>query len=241
VAWIVIKVRDGGETSDFGLAFAPESAARFVITLPILRVFTQVGRTRQIIYTLFKVIPTFASLFVLLMTVFYIYGVYGTVNFSGKFVLSIDDVPESNFETLGATFVTLFEMFVGETAGTTYAIVDVVGFNAVFYFLTFTIIVVVLFANLFFSLILGTVSELLAGEDDGEEPLEQTVNTETMQEIYESFQQRGADLPDFEDGESALKYMLAAVKKEGVYFGDRPAFYNPPPLSMDETIQVTRT
>lgn len=70
--------------------------------------------------------------------------------------------PTVNFEEPINSFATLFELMVSGNFETMYTVIAVTGTASVFYFATFTILVNVLFANLFFGLILSKVHELVS-------------------------------------------------------------------------------
>eukprot|EP00479_Gromia_sphaerica_P001387 TRINITY_DN11572_c0_g1_i1.p1 TRINITY_DN11572_c0_g1~~TRINITY_DN11572_c0_g1_i1.p1 ORF type:complete len:135 (-),score=6.49 TRINITY_DN11572_c0_g1_i1:18-422(-) len=107
-------------------------------------------------------------MFVLLLIVFYIYAVYGTTNFSGKF----DDIvlqgpPNANFEDLGNAVITLFQFLVGDSLDTMNAVVQVTNENSNLLFHNVYSNCDSLVRKFVFGLILSTVSSLV--EDSEEE------------------------------------------------------------------------
>lgn len=89
---------------------------RFLQTLPLIRLFSQVKRARHVVSTFTRIVPSFFSLFLLLLIVFDIYAKIGVSLFAGKLGLSISNggFTSGNFDTLGRAMLTLFQLLVGE-------------------------------------------------------------------------------------------------------------------------------
>jgi len=56
-----------------------EDGLRFVMALPLLRVFALIGRIRRLVFTLILLLPEFVSIVVVLLVVFFIFGVWGVL------------------------------------------------------------------------------------------------------------------------------------------------------------------
>lgn len=135
---------------------------RFGVSFVVLRVFSQVSSTRRLIYPIFMpgVVRQFANLFVLLLLVIYVFAIYGMLLFRDVFDPSVlgASVPEGNFDSLANSMYVLFQLLVGESwHAVMYATIRMIGFSYSWYFIVYTIIVTLLFTNIFVSLILTTM------------------------------------------------------------------------------------
>lgn len=84
---------------------------RFGIVFPILRLFTQVYSTSDLVYTLAVIMPQFTHLFVLLLISFYIFVVYGVLIFRNEFSILSTRIPNGNFDSLKDAFLSQFQIF----------------------------------------------------------------------------------------------------------------------------------
>lgn len=91
------------------------SRLRFVLLLPLLRLFSVVHSTRQIVFALMKVIPEFAAVLALLGVVFFVYAVVGVWKFAHKFELLQGDSPPAQFDSLSAALLSLFQLLVADS------------------------------------------------------------------------------------------------------------------------------
>lgn len=90
---------------------------RAAMTFPILRLFTQVDSTLLLVYTIIVILPQFTNLFILLILVFYVFGIYGILLFKDKFKILHDQAPGGTFDSLRSAFVSEFQLFVGQSWG----------------------------------------------------------------------------------------------------------------------------
>merc|ERR1719499_448118 len=84
---------------------------RATLSFTSLRLFTVFTINRNLMVLLFKVIPEFMSLFVLTVLFMVIFGMIGTSLFAGAYdVMHEDDRPESSFDSLWDSFITLLQL-----------------------------------------------------------------------------------------------------------------------------------
>jgi hypothetical protein len=151
---------------------------RFALTFPILRLFTRVKSTTDLVYTLAVIMPQFVHLFILLLSILHTYAIYGVLLFKDQFDLYLQDsAPPGNFNSLGNAMVTLFQLFVGSNwseyackellackfALTFYvdAAVKVKGNYAfALFFMSFILIVTILITNAIIAVILSVSARI---------------------------------------------------------------------------------
>jgi hypothetical protein len=142
---------------------------RFGMSFLVIRIFTQVPSTRRLIYPIFmsNVMKQFANLLFLLGIVIYVFAVYGTLVFGGKFNFAIlqNDFPTGNFDNLSQSFLSLLWGLIDFDHGQMYAAILMTDFYYAWYFILYVIIVTLLFSNIFVSLIL-TIMEKFGGRTD---------------------------------------------------------------------------
>eukprot|EP00808_Paulinella_micropora_P031573 g58345.t1 len=151
-----------------------EDYYRFVLTLPVLRLFGLVKRTRELVFTLVSILPRFASVLALLAVVIFIFAVWGTWLFGNKFNRILqDNAPAGNFDNISSSLLTLFQMLVGEGwHELMYSGVQVSGqFTYSFYFITYVAVVTILFSNMFIGIVLDAFQKTLTEKKDQEEAL----------------------------------------------------------------------
>lgn len=129
---------------------------RFAMTLPVLRIGLLVRSIRRLVFNLVQSIPVLLPVVVLLSLIFFIFGTVGVTLFSGKFsTLLQENAPDGDFDTLSRSLLTLFQLFTGEAwERVMYAGINVTSWAATGYFLSFIVIVTLLFGNLFRALFL---------------------------------------------------------------------------------------
>ncbi|ETO27258.1 Ion transport protein, partial [Reticulomyxa filosa] len=153
----------------FGSHFYFENQQFFWVRLPMIfplfRMFTLIRTTRAAVYTVFKVIPRFSSLFVLMLLVFYFYAVFGTALVGGQIeylTLGPSSFVYFGFSTVAQAWLSLFQMLVSEGWNNIMdeTIIATNNFAWAFYFMSFMFIVTLIFTNLFFGLVLAVVDEI---------------------------------------------------------------------------------
>ena len=95
------------------LKFLPEETEhglRFLLVVPLLRFFSQVQGARHVVSTLMRILPSFMSLLIVMILVFYFYSIIGVHFFSGK----LTSLNSANFNTMTDAMLALFQMLVGE-------------------------------------------------------------------------------------------------------------------------------
>jgi len=138
---------------------------RFTMSIMLLRAFTLVKSTRSLLYTLVPAMPAFSSLVALLLLVIYIYGIYGMLLFSDKLdVILQSRSPSGNFNGLNNAMITLFQIFIGTKWQTImYAAVLTTSWSSLWYFVSFVVLVTLLFSNLFIGVILAVFTNDVTG------------------------------------------------------------------------------
>jgi hypothetical protein len=147
---------------DDGTFSSASVGLHFILTVPLLRLFSLLERVRYLIFTLVRLIPRFTSVFIVLLIVSWVYAIVGVQLMSGKFRRVLQDsAPGGSFDSLREAFLTLFQMLIGESWDELmYAGIDVShSFAVAFYFMSFIIIVTMLFTNLIVGIVLDAFSE----------------------------------------------------------------------------------
>lgn len=142
-----------------------EEWLRFFLVIPLLRLLSVVKRTRHLVFTLISIIPQFIAILVLLIVVFFIYGVIGVWMLSDEMSAVLQTgAPEGNFDNLSNALLTLFQLLVGEGwHEVMYAAIRTTsGFAISWYFISFVIIVTLLFTNVFIGIVLDAFQENIA-------------------------------------------------------------------------------
>ena len=89
---------------------------RFGLAFLVLRIFTQLGSNRRMIYPIFTgvFLKQFGNLFILLLLVMYIFSIYGTLYFAGVLDPAVlgSNTPSGNFNNITNSMVVLFNMIV---------------------------------------------------------------------------------------------------------------------------------
>jgi hypothetical protein len=135
------------------------------MTFPLLRIFYIVTSTRRLVFTLLSLVPNFAAIIVVLMVVFFIYAVIGVWILAGRYgeVLQ-DQAPRANFDSVGNGLLTLFQMLVGESwHELMYAAIRARnGFAISYFFISFILVVSLLFTNVFIGVILDAFERVFS-------------------------------------------------------------------------------
>jgi two pore calcium channel protein, plant len=181
VAYFVSRVAVGR------LYFADdEDSLRFVMTFPLLRLFSIIRRTRELVFTLLSLIPQFGAILVVLLIVFFIYGVLGVFFLTGDFsrVLQLAS-PDATFDTLSDAMLTMFQLLIGEGwHEVMYAAIRTTNsFGISWFFISFILIVTVLITNLFIGIVLDSFQSLLERKDIEEKKRKQMKHHNRQQRV----------------------------------------------------------
>jgi uncharacterized membrane protein len=132
--------------------YEPSSSwSRVVMGLPLLRIFIVVRHFRELLFSLVRQLRQFAAIFVLMLTSFFVFGVYGVLMLSGRFDEVLRDEDDiQDFDSIGQAFLALYQIMLGESWNDlTYAAVNVRrNFDVSFYFVAFVMLVTILFTQL---------------------------------------------------------------------------------------------
>jgi len=131
----------------------------FFLSLPIIRLLTFNETVRHLMWCLILIIPMFLNLLILLCLLVLWFALIGVTLFNFEFdpLVWEDDgsAPDGTFNDLPAALLTLFQLVgVGGTE-VMYAAVNVLGWGVSAYFIVYTIILRLLFLNLFIGMILS--------------------------------------------------------------------------------------
>ncbi|MES1912185.1 MAG: hypothetical protein MHM6MM_004502 [Cercozoa sp. M6MM] len=177
-----------------------DDSLRFALTLCILRLFTLIVSLRRLVFSLAKIVPQFVSMLLVLLGVFYVYGVMGIYLFGDEYSrLQEDRLPEARFESLPYAFIALFHLLVAGWHDVMYAAIMSTSWTASVYFMSYTIIVTLFFSNLFIGLVLNSQKEQFedatADEEDEEEQLQHLlyahVSAEPQPSVFELHGEQG--------------------------------------------------
>ncbi|MES1917027.1 MAG: hypothetical protein MHM6MM_008790, partial [Cercozoa sp. M6MM] len=135
-----------------------DDSLRFALTLCILRLFTLVVSLRRLVFSLAKIVPQFVSMLFVLIGVFYVYAVFGVYLFGDRYGRVHESrLTDARFESLSGSFISLFQLLVGEGwHEVMYSSILATDWIASWYFISYTIIVTLFFANLFIGLVLNS-------------------------------------------------------------------------------------
>ena len=160
-----------------------ENWRKFFTCLPLLKLLVINKASRHLLWCLCLIIPMFINLLVFLFVIYLIFATYGVYFFATKFTI-LDysgEAPPGDFENLKNGMFVLFQLLVGEEwHEVSYAAIKTNGWNASYYFISFTIIVSLLFTNLFVGIILSVYQVA--------EPLEQPTYLSIMKKRQEELQ-----------------------------------------------------
>ena len=161
--------------------------SRIVLALPLMRAFSTVRLLRDIVMGMITVIPLYAHVFTLLLIFFYLYGAVGCYLFASSFKYNADYIlPDANFNSFLDALMTLFQLFVGEAWNDVMEAAMNTGKTvpAVLYFVSFIVIMTLLFTNLIIGIICSgyeSINHVRKGQTEG---VAITVN-EVMQALKE--------------------------------------------------------
>ena len=158
-----------GEELDASLFTDP---ARVILTLSSFRIFSNVHSIRSIFFGLLYIVPTFANIALLMVAVIDVYSMSGCFIFGGTFMyLESYEVPASNYNSLWDAWTTMYQLLVGEAWNTLmHAGIEAVGPWVTFFFLSYTILMTLLFTNLVVGIFVNAnakVTEANAGLQGG--------------------------------------------------------------------------
>jgi hypothetical protein len=214
----------------FNTAGTATNARRFFLTFPLLRLLTLSKTSRHLLWCLVLIVPMFLNLLIVLALVYLVFATYGLYMFAGKFdvVIYAGVSPPGNFDTLRNSVFVLFQLMVGEAwHEVMYAAIKTNGWNAAYYFIAFTIIVSLLFTNLFVGVILS-VYQLAA-------PLKQPTYKDLMSRRQEDLAKKAADLVELDDDsdtDSDDSYSARRPRRSLMASPARSPSQSPPPAEM---------
>ncbi len=196
--------RSGWNVFDFiivGIALIPASGPLAILRafriLRILRLVTKVQRLRHLVESLLKALPSIGWIVVLMLMVFYIFGVMGTKLFG-------DSHPEY-FGTLGATLYSLFQVMTLESWSESISRPVMATYSyAWIYFLSFVLITVFTVLNLFIGIIVNTMQEKHFEEEDLKRQAVEERAHEEREEMVRLLRQLDARMQRLENGSGTV-------------------------------------
>eukprot|EP00808_Paulinella_micropora_P001151 g26114.t1 len=146
-------------TKDSDNPIALENFALFFLALPIVRLLTFNQMVRHLMWCLVLIIPISWNLLLLLLMMLFWFAQLGVMLFKDSFdVLEWEDngsAPDGNFNNLVNGLLTLFQVMGVGGSDVMFAAVEALGFGYIWYFLLFTIVIQILFMNLFVGVVLS--------------------------------------------------------------------------------------
>ena len=122
---------------------------QFIFIAPILRSFSLLKRVRHLMSTIVALLPFFYHMFIILLCLFYGYAVYGVYLFHDLHLILEEEWVPGSFDNLSQAFITLYQILMGDMlAENVYAGVLVTHWSVVIYYVSFILLVSVLFRGL---------------------------------------------------------------------------------------------
>ena len=124
--------------------------ARVILTLSSLRVFSNVRSIQAIFFGLLAIMPSFTNVALLMLSTMHIYAIVGCLLMGGTFMfLQENDQAAANYNSLFDAWLTMYQLLVGEAwNGLMLAGVGAVGGYITFFFMSYTVLMTLLFTNL---------------------------------------------------------------------------------------------
>jgi hypothetical protein len=139
---------------------------RLILAVPILRAFSTIYLIRDIVMGMLTVFPLYVHVFTLLMVVAYFFAALGCLLFANSFKYNQSyEIPDANFNSFLDALITLFQLFVGEAWNDVLQAALNTGntAQALVYFISYSIIMTMLFTNLVIGIICSgyeTISDI---------------------------------------------------------------------------------
>ena len=130
--------------------------SRLALAIPLLRMFSTIRRIRDTTMGLLTVLPSYTHVITLLLCVVYFYAVVGCFLFASEMKYNTNyHIPMSNFNSMLDSILTLFQLFVGAGwNGVLYAAMQTgKEFEALVFFISYTLLITLLFTNLIIGVI----------------------------------------------------------------------------------------
>lgn len=139
--------------------------SRAVACIPLLRLFSIVRVTRPLVFGLIGTLPDLYPLFGLLAVAVYLYALVGCWNLAGTLTsLSVEvyEVQGANFDSFSAALSTMFHLMTGEGwHEVMYGAIDATDSLApCIFFMSFIVLVVLLFTQMFIGIVCDNFSKL---------------------------------------------------------------------------------
>jgi len=167
----------------------------------LIRFFFRWQVSKELCFMLRSGAKIVGSLLILMLTIFFIFGVIGVTLFKGGLANAPEDFqPEyglefANFDTLGNSYIFLTQAFLGEAFHELLAVTrecwqenstgNVDNWGGNWFVIIFFFLMSVLFNNLFFGLLLNIFSDLYEAQQDGEELNKDLVRNTSMPSILD--------------------------------------------------------
>ncbi len=183
-----------------GIALIPASGPLAILRafriLRILRLVTKVDRLRHLVESLLRALPSIGWIVVLMLMVFYIFGVMGTKLFADSF--------PQYFGHLGASLYSLFQVMTLESWSQSISRPVMATYPyAWVYFLSFILITVFTVLNLFIGIIVNTMQEKHFEEEELRRSAVEGRAHAEREEMLELLRDVSARVRRLEEGSSA--------------------------------------
>ena len=142
--------------------FGNHDSLRFMMTFPVLRLFSAVHGTRTLVFTMLKLGPRIIYLLFCIYVVFYVYAVYGVYLFAGQNKMLQGLATQASFDDLSQAHIALFQIFVKQNWNDLmYAAIRATrGFGSSWFYISFVVIVTLLFVNILLGIVLDAYTEV---------------------------------------------------------------------------------
>lgn len=134
-----------------------------VFALPTLRMFSAINNTRSLVFGLIGSLPAFYPIMILLMLIIFAYAVTGMWAFGGLMKRVEEyETKQANFDTFFNSFATLFQLLTGEDwhAIMEAAINATQSIMPLWYFFSYAILMLLIFANVLIGIVCDKFQEL---------------------------------------------------------------------------------
>eukprot|EP00736_Rhodelphis_marinus_P006225 Rmarinus@m.25433 len=208
VCYILSRISRGSFHYD-----SPSDRSRYVLTIPMLRIFSVLSACRRLVFGLFATLPGLFTILVLVFLIVMMFAVLGTMLFAGLFEQLPDDVypyPGANFDSMHEAFATLYQLMMGEGwDDVMYAAVDArAKTNVTIFFLVYSVVVSLLFSNLFIGIVCNAYNNLDVIHDEDHSVIRYEVESR-LYELRENQRQRAV----LENGADLRRRVQAATRR----------------------------
>ena len=128
------------------------------------------------------IIPNYFDIITLTVLMMYSFAVWGCIEFGGTFkYLQNYEIPQANFNSMLDSFMTLFQLFVGEAWNSVMGgAISSLGTGALMYFMTYIIITTLLMTNLLMGVIISGYGSIVEIQKDAKKDKVETISSKLL-------------------------------------------------------------